>query len=88
MNVDGTEVDAYGYPTEAARAYAQMKRQDPLARVQEQMRLRPSKPLYAIWGNKQGKAIRLSLNMPDEATAWINANYQLTPKIDKAQLAS
>ncbi len=81
MTIDGTEVDAYGHPTEAARAEQQMKRQDPTAMVEEQPRLPGARPAYAIVGTRQEKKVRLSLDMPDEGTAWINANSQLVPKI-------
>jgi hypothetical protein len=77
--MDINETDAYGHLTEAARAYWQMMRQDPTAVAKERPRLPGARPTYAIWATKQGKAVRLSLYMPDEATAWINANYQLGP---------
>jgi hypothetical protein len=83
MTTDGTEVDPYGRPTEAARAYLQMTRQDPSARVRKQPGLSGSAPTYAIWGTRKGRAFRLSLDMPDEATAWINANSQLAPTAQK-----
>jgi hypothetical protein len=76
MQMNGTEVDAYGRPTEAARAQRRMKRLDPTASVKERLRLSGARPAYAIWGTKRGEAKRLSLYMPDEATAWINADYQ------------
>jgi hypothetical protein len=80
MEIDGTEVDEYGRATEAARAHEQMRRQYPTAEAKKQPRPPGAAPAYAIFRTKQGKEIRLSLNMPDEATAWINANYQLGPK--------
>jgi hypothetical protein len=80
MKIEGMK-DEYGYPTEAARAYEQTKRQDSTAQVRECRRLPGSTPVYSIWGTQQGKAVQLSLDMPNEATAWINANCQLLPKV-------
>ena len=81
MKIDGTEVNQYGCPTEAARAYQQMRRECPTAMVQEQPRLPGARPAYAIMGTMQGRVVRLSLDMPYEGTAWINANSQLRSKI-------
>jgi hypothetical protein len=79
MKIEGTEVDVYGHPTESARAYVQMHRQDPTARAKKQPNLPGAPPAYAIYGTRRGKAVQLSGDMPDEATAWINANSQLAP---------
>lgn len=81
MKIDGTEVDEYGFPAEAARAYEQMKHQYPTATVQERPRLPGAEPAYAIVATRQERVVELSLEVPDEGTAWINANSQLGPKI-------
>jgi hypothetical protein len=83
MKVDPIETatDAYGWPTEASRARQELKRQHRTATVREERRP-GSTPAYAIWEFRRGHAIRLSRDMPDEATAWINANSQLDTRID------
>ncbi len=80
MQIKGTEVDAYGWPAEAAEAHRQMRTQEPTADVSERPRVSGARPAYAVWGTRLGAALQLSRYMPDEATAWINANCQLTPQ--------
>jgi hypothetical protein len=81
MTIDETEVDEYGYPTEAARAHVQMRRQDRTAHVRRQPGLQGSEPSYAVFGTRHGKTVQLSLEMPNEGTAWINANSQRGHKV-------